>query len=283
MKLYELNPFLRYASFHRCYEPPRSNSVCYDCRLFYLPEGDGVLSANGEDYHIEGDTAIYLPPETHYRFIFGEAKPVKIYAIDFDLTDEHSEIESSLNTATEESFCKQRVPKYDIPEPFRRVIIKASASPILGYIAAAAELFLHRELYYRESASANVKLALLSMLRVPGGDAGDYVLAERIIAYVRESYQLSALTNKTIAEEMHYHPYHLSRVMKAYTGMTLRDYVTDYRIRMAKNLLITTSAPVTEIAESCGFASYTHFIKTFRVRVGESPLKYRQSHRIVGL
>ena len=71
--------------------------------------------------------------------------------------------------------------------------------------------------------------------------------------------------------------------MKAHTQKTLHDYLTDYRLHMAKNYLRTTSLNVTQVAEKTGFSSYTYFIKLFRERVGVSPLQYRRSHERTGL
>ena len=120
------------------------------------------------------------------------------------------------------------------------------------------------------------------MLREQQGGVGEYKLAKSVIEYVRDHYARAELSNQMIADEFHYHPYHVSRVMKAYTQKTLHEYLMDYRLEMAKNYLITTSLSVTDIAEKIGFASYTYFIKLFREKTGQSPLQYRQTHKHIG-
>ena len=90
------------------------------------------------------------------------------------------------------------------------------------------------------------------------------------------------LTNEKIAEHFNYHPYHLSRLMKARTNKTLHNYLIDFRLHMAKNYLTTTNYNVTKIAEKTGFASYAYFIKIFREKVGISPLQYRKTHLSIG-
>ena len=79
MKIEELNPFIRYASMHQNYYPQRENSICYDCRFFYVVEGDGVFFTNGEKYNVSQGFCAYLPPETHYKFLFSNYNNVKIY------------------------------------------------------------------------------------------------------------------------------------------------------------------------------------------------------------
>ena len=64
MKIEELNPFIRYASMHQTYYPQKENSVCYDCRLFYVVKGDGTFFANNQKYHVSQGFSAFLPPET---------------------------------------------------------------------------------------------------------------------------------------------------------------------------------------------------------------------------
>lgn len=282
MKLDALNPFVRYAKLHVYYAPPKTNNVCYDCRLFYLLFGDGALIADGVEYSVNQGTAIFLPPKTRYHFRFTDPGAVNIYVVDLDLTDEMSDIKESLKTATEEDFSEEKVPDTMVFDPFRRVIVMNNASRIRDFISEVVEAMLREDCLSYPLASAYIKLALIYMQKGLDEQFGEHRLAERIIEFVKENYSSFDLSNKFIAGELHYHPYYISRVVKAKTGMTLHEYITDYRIKMAENYLITTSRSVTEIAEACGFASYTHFIKLFRVRTGYSPLKYRQLHKTVG-
>lgn len=282
MKLEKLNPFIRYANVHKVYTAPRTNNVCYDCRLFYIAVGEGSLSADGTVYAVLEGSVAFLPPESHYRFSFVDPTAVKIYVLDFDLVDDYSSLPQSLRTVTEDEFSPENVPRYDIPDPFRRAYVIHDAIDVGAYVARAVETILNREPYSSENASAIIKLALLSILASSSHGGGRGVV-NKLAEYIRRNYSSVGLSNEEIAAQLHYHPYYLSRVIKSHTGMTLREYIMDYRLRMAKNYLITTQDSVTKIAELCGFASYTYFIKAFRERVGISPLQYRKSHGLIGI
>lgn len=54
-------------------------------------------------------------------------------------------------------------------------------------------------------------------------------------------------------------------------------YLMDYRIRMAEQLLRTTSEPITQIALQTGFGTSAYFTKTFRQLRGLTPGQYRKS------
>lgn len=65
---------------------------------------------------------------------------------------------------------------------------------------------------------------------------------------------------------------------KAY-GTTVRQFIFDQRIARAKELLKSSSAPISEIAISVGIRDYNYFIRAFRQTTGISPLQYRKQFR----
>ena len=283
MNLYEVNPFIRYGRMHSYYEPTSKDSVCYDCRLFYVAMGEGSFSANGERYVVKENLLIFLPPGTRYRFTFTDCNTVKIYVLNFDLTDAFYQLSHSLGTASEDDFESERIPKYTLPEEFSKVLVRRDSMHIRKYVEKCTDAFLEKEEYYEQIASANLKMALFQILQGEGnGDAGSFV-ARNVSEYIRENYAQQELTNTVIAERFNYHPYHLSRLMKRFTGQTLHSYLTEYRLHIAKNYLMTTNLNVTMIAEKSGFPSYAYFIKQFRQKTGITPLRYRQLHRKKGL
>ncbi len=74
-------------------------------------------------------------------------------------------------------------------------------------------------------------------------------------------------------------PFHFIRVFRATTGITPHQYVRRCRLERARELLVNTALPVTEICHRVGFASVGSFSRTFRAATGESPLLYRKRHR----
>lgn len=68
---------------------------------------------------------------------------------------------------------------------------------------------------------------------------------------------------------------HLIRCFKKELGCTPHDYLLDYRLRQAKELLVSSARSVEGIAEECGFNSISHFSRAFKGRIGMSPSEYR--------
>jgi AraC-like DNA-binding protein len=69
---------------------------------------------------------------------------------------------------------------------------------------------------------------------------------------------------------------YISQQFKHYTGLTLRTYILDQRIGMAKTLLLE-GKNVSETCALSGFSDYSNFIRSFTKQVGVSPGKYRQT------
>lgn len=69
------------------------------------------------------------------------------------------------------------------------------------------------------------------------------------------------------------------RAFRALTGTTPHQYLRARRLARARELLVTTPIPVTEICEAVGFRSLGSFSRIFRRVTGESPLAYRAARR----
>lgn len=278
MDLIKLNPFIRYAKMHSNIKISNKFSMCYDCRLFYVAQGKGYIIINGKTYLLSGNEAIFLPPETKYLFHFYGESRLSIFVINLDLVDDFSKYKNSLTTPTEDVFDPSLVLRYQFPEKLQKAMVIKNAFSVRKHVEKCVDLFLQKTTYYLEESSARAKQALLELLRE--SEIEKYPIVQKVIDYIRENYHLAELNNQSIADNFNYHPYHLNRLIKAYTQKTLHEYLLDYRIQMAKNLLVTTSLTVTQIAEKIGFVSYTYFIKFFREKTGQSPLKYRNSRDI---
>ena len=70
---------------------------------------------------------------------------------------------------------------------------------------------------------------------------------------------------------------HFCRAFKRTFGMSARIWIRHRRIELAQGLMLTTGASLSEIALSCGMSDQSHFTRTFRRIVGETPSSWRQA------
>ena len=71
--------------------------------------------------------------------------------------------------------------------------------------------------------------------------------------------------------------YYFCRLFKRSTGMTPHQYLTQCRIKKAKQLLKIPELSIAYISQEVGFHDESHFIKIFGRIVGLTPKKYRDS------
>ena len=276
MELANLNPFIRYAREHKYLQLRQENSRCYDCRLFFIQNGQGSLWIEGKTFDFSNNTAIYLPPKTLYRFLrVQKGIPFSILVFNFDLVGDFSFFKESLGTAREQDFQPERCPEYAVAAEFSQVTVRQLPGLRQPLDRCAAD-FLTKPPYYREMASAVLKTFLLEMLRERPGDSASRIM-EQVTGHIHSHYSDPQLTNEAIAGVFGYHPNYLSQLFKERTGSTLHGYLLHYRIRMAKNLLLTTQLDINTVSWKCGFNSCAYFIKQFHHHTGLTPRQYRKS------
>ncbi len=66
----------------------------------------------------------------------------------------------------------------------------------------------------------------------------------------------------------------LNRDFKQYTQMTIRDFVTQSRMNLAKSKLVDTKYTVSEISRMCGFENEIYFYSFFKKNMGITPRQY---------
>ena len=61
-------------------------------------------------------------------------------------------------------------------------------------------------------------------------------------------------------------------------GITPMQYVTSWRMQIARSALIERNVSVAEAADLCGYASEAAFSRAFKKEIGNSPAEYRNHH-----
>lgn len=111
---------------------------------------------------------------------------------------------------------------------------------------------------------------------VPVSASNEKDRIKQIIYYLNEHYAEN-LTEKELASRFYFSREHFSRFFKQHTGITLKDYLTRYRVGKAEQLLRTTDKKVLDIALETGFTNEAQLISWFKRMYSETPAKYRRN------
>lgn len=106
----------------------------------------------------------------------------------------------------------------------------------------------------------------------------DRDLYGRISEYIHEHYG-EPLAIGELAQMYEVNGNRLYYLFTKYAGMGPGDYLITYRLNRAKELLLTTEAPINDIAKAVGYEDPLYFSRIFQKRIGCSPMAFRKKIR----
>ena len=276
MKLEEINPHVRFAQQIRLITQQSDHIAC-DTHMYYVIDGDGIFWCDGEKHNLCKDMVALVPSGVPYRFISEDG--LSLISINFDYTKLKSDMESSIFPKSIAEFTEDMITEravFDDCEALSCFLKLENASDLVNDFLRLTEEFLSKKNFYSELSSASLKRIIFKILRCCATDRKTEKKAESILSFIRNNYARN-ISNTHIAQTFGYHPYHVNRLVKASTGMTVHKYLGFVRIEAAKRFLCETDKSVTEIAELCGYDSLCIFSRDFKLKVGKTPGEYRRS------
>lgn len=109
----------------------------------------------------------------------------------------------------------------------------------------------------------------------PARSTPETTKAGQMARYIVEHYT-ELLSIEVVAAAVGLHPNYAMTCFKQTFGMTMLEYIVQYRIAQAQRLLVTTDESVLTIALRTGFSSTSSFYAAFHKVVGCAPRAYRQ-------
>ena len=94
--------------------------------------------------------------------------------------------------------------------------------------------------------------------------------------YVENNYTFD-ISMQEVAEDMGYSDAYFSKLFKQYFNQNFTAYLTEYRIKKAKELLTDTNNRTKDISRMVGYEDSNYFAKIFKRIVGEIPSKFREN------
>lgn len=99
-------------------------------------------------------------------------------------------------------------------------------------------------------------------------------IVKSILQYLQNNYE-KEINFTQIASDYNFSASYLTKIFKENTGISPIKYLIDYRIKIAKTLLMDTNLTVKEIAEKTGFVDQFYFSKCFKNYCGITPSQYK--------
>lgn len=93
-----------------------------------------------------------------------------------------------------------------------------------------------------------------------------------------EQNSASSIKIEDLAKILNFSKEHIIRLFKSETGKTPAEYIIDFKVKKAMNMLMNEELSITQISEDLGFANPSHFSKVFKNRLKITPSEYRNEH-----
>lgn len=285
LKLADISPFIRYA-FEFIYPPTDSvEYIARDCRLFYIVDGECEIHFNKKIFSLPSGSILLFKAGTPYNL--KTKNPVRIISINFDYSSNYQYIKEPLSRISSK-------PKYNTNteilideitdcDALNRPIL-SNALPETNEIIKKIVIEHNSNNYLsNEIATTLLKECILLLVRNASINRDSTHTTQKfnkIMRYIQENYS-EDVSNKTLAKLVGYHPYYLNRIWKKTYGKTLHEYVLDYKLSIAEQLLITGGESIEEIAKIAGFSSYVSFNENFKIKNSLTPTQYRKKFSII--
>jgi AraC-like DNA-binding protein len=101
-------------------------------------------------------------------------------------------------------------------------------------------------------------------------------LERRVREFLERSESGPVVTIRDLATAFRLSRSHLQKKFKLQTGVCMGEWITEYRLQRAANLLENSNLSVKEIAYTIGYEHPSSFIRAFERRFTEAPTGYRK-------
>ncbi|QJD83914.1 helix-turn-helix domain-containing protein [Cohnella herbarum] len=233
--------------------------------LIAIAAGKGILKAGDRMYELEEGSVLLLPEHTDAALIANRLHSLHAYKLAIGTREQTRPAPSGSMTRKSEVASNPS-------------ILFFSYEPSI--VAGVEELYVHRS---PESEARHVRnqivfhQVLLQLLEKQESKhaASEQPSMERSIAYLENHYS-EKITSERLAEIAGVSRSHFSILFKQLTGFSPNEYLSRLRVHRAKELLISGSGTLREIALKVGYKDEFYLSRRFKQQTGAAPSSYNR-------
>ena len=100
---------------------------------------------------------------------------------------------------------------------------------------------------------------------------------DRALRYIANNYE-EQISVHDLVGYLNIDRSYLFRIFKKHSQTNPQEFITNYRLAKASELLKSKNNTVEYVALSCGFLSYQSFFRFFKKKYGISPTQYKKKY-----
>jgi AraC family L-rhamnose operon regulatory protein RhaS len=254
--------------------------------LIYVLKGSGIHQINSNNYNYEKGNLFLLTPEDVHTF-----KPLTdtaFFIIDFtkNFFLQRSNKEQRF-TASSDLFEKLEYIFHNQERLKGDVITGEKDKEFAGILIERLIAEKQDPAKEPDNLTKNIVFLLLDLITrsirqqivYPLKKARTQQMIHEIINYLQQNiYYNDLIKVEQIAVHFHKTKDYISLYFKKQTGITIKDYIINYKLELVKTRLLYSDLSISEIASELGFTDESHLNKTFKKKFGQTANHYRGKH-----
>jgi AraC-like DNA-binding protein len=229
--------------------------------IHYVISGSGSYSFQHGEHQLQAGDAFLVYPRTEVTVEADKDDPWEFLWVGFDGSDAPIILDDT-DFSEEMPFALQ-LANGDAVKQQMLTLCNTKGNSFNQSVLATGQLYTLLALFMKaEDCSGTQKSA--------------YNYVQKSIEYIKSHYSY-AITVEDIAEYVGISRSHLFRSFRAVLGQSTKEYLTEFRLKQACELLANSDLSITSIANSLGFESCHCFSIMFHKQLGMSPKEFRKS------
>ncbi|MDR1869088.1 MAG: AraC family transcriptional regulator [Treponema sp.] len=234
--------------------------------LYYVKEGKGVYILDGAEFPVANDDLFALYPDTEIVCRSDEEEPFMLLAASFNGAD-------ALLLLNAAGFQKKKPVRHldeeiaDTIMQFMTGLYTFRGQDIYGTTQSTSLLYAFMSML--------VKTATWDQTAMPPGWTG-VVHVQKALDFISENY-FKPISVNDIAEYVGLTRSRLYKVFSQHVFISPQQYLMEYRIREARNLLEKRGGSIKEISNAVGIEDPLYFSKVFKQMCGRTPTEYMKN------
>jgi len=226
----------------------------------YILEGSCSYIVDGKTYELQKKNLLIIDASKDHKKIFDHTVPCTVLGFSIDAA------KTDFPAADYSYMAKQNPELRRLLEALNGALIIPDAHSIKTDMEALTEEFTERkDPFYLYTLTNKLLISIARLSQKKSGRISEYI--HNIEEYVQCNYhQIENIGD--IASYIGLHQTYMERIFKKEKNRTLWDYVTDYRLQAAANLLAYSDVPIGEIDQLVGMNSRQVLYLQFKKRYG---------------
>lgn len=251
-----------------------------ELEILYILEGSMLLQIDTQSILVNKGDIVLIPP----NFIHGASRYNNSICSFYAIVFHPSFIFSALNDIIQQSYLEPFFIKTD--KSFYLIDEKSKdQSKILQQVSSIIEAYNSRGFGFELLIKSYVLQILYHFIEINSekkkqlskDDLLTTLRIKKILTYLEDNYQKS-FSLREWASNIDLSKEQFCRIFKKHFNKTPIEYLMNYRINKAADLLIHSHMPIIDIAFETGFESANYFTIVFKNKTEMTPRQFRNSH-----